>query len=287
MAQTMVSSVSRCGGIAKPSSRRARVVATTEGKMSGAAGRREFLSLAGATGAAALGLSSASPAYAEASSEEADALVDVYFGCGCFWHVQHEFIEAERRILGRKDEELTSLTGYAGGTQIAKVQGVETVCYHTFPPGTEAARADYGRLGHGEVAGMKIPAGTVGDFATEYFSLLDKNGDRPDKLDRGGEYRNLIGLPGGMDSPLMEAIESAKPKDLILVSGKGNDGDTLGSKKIWVYDTAAYPFHQAEVYHQYHDGFFPGENYPDTYNDLARKAVVARRLSGTGCPDIV
>ena len=33
-----------------------------------------------------------------------DELVDVYFGCGCFWHVQHEFVEAERKILGRKDK---------------------------------------------------------------------------------------------------------------------------------------------------------------------------------------
>ena len=28
-----------------------------------------------------------------------------------FWHVQHEFVEAERRILGRKDGELTALAG--------------------------------------------------------------------------------------------------------------------------------------------------------------------------------
>lgn len=40
---------------------------------------------------------------------------DVYFGAGCFWHVQHEFVEAERKLLNRKDKELTSRTGYAGG----------------------------------------------------------------------------------------------------------------------------------------------------------------------------
>ena len=30
-----------------------------------------------------------------------------YWGVGCFWHVQHEFVEAEKRILGRSDSELT------------------------------------------------------------------------------------------------------------------------------------------------------------------------------------
>jgi hypothetical protein len=30
-----------------------------------------------------------------------------YWGVGCFWHAQHEFVEAEKRILGRTDEQLT------------------------------------------------------------------------------------------------------------------------------------------------------------------------------------
>ena len=36
--------------------------------------------------------------------------------CRCFWHVQHEFVEAEKRILGRSDLELTARAGYAGGS---------------------------------------------------------------------------------------------------------------------------------------------------------------------------
>ncbi len=31
----------------------------------------------------------------------------VYFGVGCFWRVQHEFVEKEKSALGRKDNELT------------------------------------------------------------------------------------------------------------------------------------------------------------------------------------
>ena len=50
-----------------------------------------------------------------ASATENDPLIDCYFGCGCFWHVQHEFVEAERKLLGRKDMQLSARAGYAGG----------------------------------------------------------------------------------------------------------------------------------------------------------------------------
>ena len=103
---------------------------------------------------------------------------------------------------------------------------------------------------------MKIPAEFVGDFANQYFALMDRNGDRPDKGDLGGEYRSLVGLPGGMSGPYFDAVKkAADAKGVSLVAGKGNDGDTLFKKSIWVYDTAAFPSYQAEVYHQYHDGF--------------------------------
>ena len=51
------------------------------------------------------------------AAEGAANMQDVYFGAGCYWHVQHESVQAEREKLGRKDNELTSLTGYAGGTK--------------------------------------------------------------------------------------------------------------------------------------------------------------------------
>jgi peptide methionine sulfoxide reductase MsrA len=31
----------------------------------------------------------------------------VMFGAGCFWHVQHEFVSAERNLLQRSDQDLT------------------------------------------------------------------------------------------------------------------------------------------------------------------------------------
>lgn len=104
-------------------------------------------------------------AEAEASSSSAAPLESVYFGVGCFWHIQHEFVKAERTMLGRSDAELTSLTGYAGG----KAVGSEgRVCYHNL-----RGVADYGKLGHGEVVGLQLPQDKIVEFSRVYFSLFN------------------------------------------------------------------------------------------------------------------
>lgn len=207
------------------------------------------------------------------------SLVDVYYGVGCFWHIQHEFVEAERKLLGRSDKELTSRTGYAGGTATDK-EG--RVCYHNFNQ-----IADYGRFGHGEVVGMKIPQSSIGDFAKEYFDLFTAKGERVDPMDRGGEYRSLVGFPGGASNPAYPQVEAAAAaKGMTLVLGKGNDPDTLGTKKVYVYDTAKFPFYQAEVYHQFHNDF-QSPAYGKKYNELANVAFEDGRVKITGCPDRV
>ena len=96
-------------------------------------------------------------------------------------------MDAERRLLKRSDKELTSLAGYAGGTKLGD-QG--RVCYHNLQ-----MIADYGRLGHGEVVGMKIPESSIGEFAKEYFALFSPQNERVDPLDIGPEYR-LVPLDG-------------------------------------------------------------------------------------------
>merc|ERR1719247_926922 len=98
------------------------------------------------------------PRTAPAAAEE--ELVDVYFGCGCFWHVQHEFVEAERNILGRSGAQITSRAGYAGGNAGMKDN---KVCYHN-----AMQVSDYGSLGHAEVVAMRIPPSSFGAFAEEY-----------------------------------------------------------------------------------------------------------------------
>jgi len=110
---------------------------------------------------------------------------EVYFGNGCFWGRQHEFVEAERK-QGRSNDEVTSLVGYAGGlglgapspkagsTTAAAAAG--KVCYYY-----GAADTVYDRLGHGEVVRTSLSAGdsdaAVADlrlFSATYFKNFRK-----------------------------------------------------------------------------------------------------------------
>lgn len=106
-------------------------------------------------------------------------------------------------------------------------------------------------------------------------------------MDRGGEYRSLIGLPGGMQHASYARVEkSAEAAGFKLVEGKGNDPDTLGKQIVYVYDSTKFPFYQAEVYHQYHNDF-QSPAYGKKYNELAQTAFDEGRLKITGCPDRV
>jgi hypothetical protein len=177
-------------------------------------------------------------AFAAVAEQEASLspLTDVYFGVGCFWHIQHEFVQAERDLLGRNDHQLTSKTGYAGGKSTDR-EG--RVCYHNLQ-----FIADYGSLGHGEAVGMSLPGDKIPDFASVYFNLFDpRTKDRVDPMDRGGEYRSIMGLPGGTGHPSYPQIEEIAAKaGFRLAEGKGNDPDTLGKQLVYVYDTAKFPF---------------------------------------------
>jgi peptide methionine sulfoxide reductase MsrA len=232
--------------------------------------RRSFF--VGSTAAVLSGLWS--PVLPAVAAQQDEELVEVYFGQGCFWHVQHELAEAERKILGRSGSELTARAGYAGGRDGAQ-NG--KVCYHN-----AANVAYYGKLGHAEVVSLKIPPSKFKEFAKEYAKLFEK-GMRPDQLgDRGLEYRNLVGLKGGANSPLVkDLIEASKEMgdELDFAMGKGSDGDV--PRLVWIMDTDKYPFYIGEAYHQFHDGFKIGENYPGSYNNLIQK--FANEDFG-GCP---
>mmetsp|Transcript_39345 Transcript_39345/g.94677 ORF Transcript_39345/g.94677 Transcript_39345/m.94677 type:complete len:306 (-) Transcript_39345:242-1159(-) len=209
-----------------------------------------------------------------------DDLIDVYFGCGCFWHVQHEFVEAERRILNRSDADLTARAGYAGG-KAGALDG--KVCYHNFN-----RVSDYGPLGHAEIVSLRIPASSYKDFAAEYVKLFDKNGFRPDQAgDRGSEYRNLVGFPGAAKSDLYlkQLVEASKENGdkLAFAEGLGDDPDRRAL--VFVMDSDAFAPFVAEQYHQFHDGFAMGEGYPQTYNDIAFRLAKAGTLGKSDCPN--
>lgn len=221
------------------------------------------------------------PKISNAAEINQENLIDVYFGCGCFWHVQHEFIQAERRILNRSDEELTARTGYAGG-KAAALDG--KVCYHN-----GKGISDYGKLGHAEVVHLRIPSSSYKEFAIEYTKLFDRNGYRPDQLsDRGSEYRNLVGFPGGpnADQYLEQLISASKENGdkLAFTIGKGSDADQRALVYIMDSSESSYPFYVAEAYHQFHNGFAPGEKYPKEYHDLAETLSTVGKLSNSKCP---
>lgn len=205
----------------------------------------------------------------------------VYFGVGCFWHVQHEMVEAERKILQREDTDLTSITAYAGGDKGIQKQG--SVCYHNI-----YGKNDYGKRGYAEVVALSIPDDKIEEFTSSYFSLFDKNRDRPDKGDIGSEYRSVLGLPNGIHNVNYEKIQQLAEKERIqLKEGEGNDPDTLGKKGlVWVLDSNKFPAQQAEVYHQFHDGFMLGEQYPEKYNSLVKVMINNEKINPIDCPDI-
>mmetsp|Transcript_31607 Transcript_31607/g.73720 ORF Transcript_31607/g.73720 Transcript_31607/m.73720 type:complete len:312 (-) Transcript_31607:141-1076(-) len=211
----------------------------------------------------------------ESAAAPAPKQVQIYFGQGCFWHVQHELVKKEVRSLGRGASEITSLVGYAGGTKDS-----DRVCYHNL-----ALAPDYSTLGHTEVVAVNVPEESVGDFAK---AVLDDAArfpfGRADPQDRGGEYRSAIGLPGGMESPLFKQIEEANQGRLELIAGKGDDPDTVATKKIWVYDSNKFPFYQGEVYHQFHDDMI--ERYTETYKKIKNTMLENGKLRKVQCPEV-
>eukprot|EP01031_Cornospumella_fuschlensis_P035109 gene35109-42523_t len=240
----------------------------------------ESLRLGRLAGLAALAVSLCNSPPSLATTESLPSHHKVYFGVGCFWHVQHEFVEAEKRLLGRNDDQISSTAGYAGGKAGEKDA---RVCYHNFQ-----GAPDYGKLGYAEVVQVDVPDDSLGAFASQYFSLF-QNKDRPDRGDRGLEYRALLGLEGGLQpsSPLYQQVARvAAEKGFRLQPGVGGDADTLDrGGLVYVMDAQAFPFQQAEVYHQFHDGFMPGEQYPAAYHELRGLRLRAGTLRDTGCPD--
>merc|ERR1719215_467127 len=179
--------------------------------------------------------------------------------------------------LKRDPSSVTALAGYAGGKDVGD-KG--RVCYHNL-----AMAPDYGSMGHTEVVNVKLPESKLGDFAKEYLDAADGyRFGRADPQDRGTEYRSAIGLPGGMDGPLYKQVEAANAGRLQLLRGEGNDADTVGTKKVWIYDSDKFPFYQGEVYHQFHDDMV--ESYADSYHKLKGALVSRGDLKKVQCPEM-
>ena len=231
----------------------------------------------------------------------------VYLGQGCFWHTQYDFVRIERDPAGpfggRADAQVTALTGYAGG-RFAGPAGA--VCYHGNPS------TDYSRLGHSEAVAVVLdddeddesgnsggPGGGPGGGAAaangtssrrgaQFVALLEhyfQDGfvgaanTRQDPQDRGAQYRNIVGLPGGSGGgggALYAALQAAAAaRGMPLLQGAGGlAGDTADEGVVYVYDSAAFPFYRGEEVHQFHRNSVLGRAVPASYTG-ALKAVQA------------
>ena len=95
-----------------------------------------------------------------------------------------------------------------------------------------------------------------------------------------------MGVPGGTQSDYAKLLVSASVKagdKLDFAKGKGDDPDARAVS--FVMDTTDYPFFIGEQYHQFHDGFNLGENYPGSYNGLASKMAKTGTLGVSNCPN--
>lgn len=226
---------------------------------------------------------------------------EVYFGNGCFWERQYayaniELATAERPCLERSREAkcttiksfkrtpltVTAKSGYAGGTMPSS-NG--RVCYHH-----SGDQGDlYGKLGHAEVVAVMLDNDDMShQFAVlirDYFDSFHENGGkmiRPDPGDRGPDYRNLIGIPGGVNGPLYSIVEASNTKNMELVEGQGDEKDV--ANRVHIMDITEFPFFMGETYHQFHSNFF-GESYPESYKDaLYNVQSTAGLLGASQCP---
>lgn len=215
----------------------------------------------------------------------------VYFGNGCFWGRQYDFVKAEED-MGRTGKDISAVVGYAGGRQSSPSN---KVCYYYTPE----VDTIYEKLGHAEVVQVELRGEEKEDqfrrYAKTYFSEFRRlrNGkmQRQDPQDTGAGYRNTIGIPGGVHSNLFKILQEENVNTMNLKEGSGNEYTGLGKAReddelntVWIIDSDKFPFYQAELYHQFHNGL--GKRFPTTYTkDLKEVAVENKIVKETGCPE--
>ncbi|KAI7837662.1 hypothetical protein COHA_008524 [Chlorella ohadii] len=188
---------------------------------------------------------------------------------------------------------MSAVVGYAGGRTPSQADG--KVCYYSGPRGSV-----YEDLGHAEAVQVNLQ-GDPQDaerqfraFAKTYFSQFRKTPFgmlRQDPQDAGPGYRNVVGLPGGVDSPLFPLLQEANVNGMKLLPGNGNTYDASGApaegdefNTVWILDSNQLGFNRAEQYHQFHNGL--GKAFPKSYTeDLKRQMAAAGTIGETGCPE--
>eukprot|EP00913_Durusdinium_trenchii_P002799 g2590.t1 len=195
-----------------------------------------------------------------ATLARAESEVDVYFGTGAFARLQHELVMKEALELGRREGDITALAGYAGGK---KAGPLERLCYTGL-----LGAPDHVSLGHAQVVRVTLPPSRIADFTKTF---LDQVKERRTVL-QGSQYRAVIGLRGGIDSPYFSQVSAACDGQVKLVRGMGNEPDTFGSDTVYVYDSRRFPWRPAETSNQFRDD-------PPTYYDRDYKEIYEKQKS--------
>lgn len=92
-----------------------------------------------------------------------------------------------------------------------------------------------------------------------------------DPQDRGPGYRNVVGIPGGFNSELFKVFESKNKNGMKLVPGEGAEfrngraTETDAINTVFVVDSNALPFHQAEMCVPYPGAALPHRQCQCTY----------------------
>lgn len=223
-------------------------------------------------------------AQAEAVLSGADSSLNLFFGLGCYWGSQNLFVERfERSVLGRKDEDITSIAGYAGSDNTGP-DG--QLCYYN-----DKNVSYYAALGHGEVTQVDVPTSRLQDAFSVYFSAFVEYDTglfgRPDYFDRGSGYREQLGFPGGIrNTEIMAAVRAANSINLTLIEGAGSDADTLLTNKVYIMDSDRFDFAQAELCMQFYDDSAQGVFFNESYLALRPVLEESGRIHATTCPHV-
>ena len=96
---------------------------------------------------------------------------------------------------------------------------------------------------HAEAVGMTIPVSKFGLIAEEYCKLFSKDGNRPDQLgDRGLEYRNVVGIPGGLKSRRATSSTSLPARATTPTAAPWSGSTTArSSPSTWARSTTVRP----------------------------------------------
>jgi peptide methionine sulfoxide reductase MsrA len=190
-------------------------------------------------------------------------------------------------MLFSRATNLSLQVGYAGGL-FTSPEGL--VCYHGGPTGSL-----YEDLGHAEAVQVQLDRGQE---RVQFVALLDQyfrsfhrtssGMQRLDPQDSGPPYRNMLGIPGGMEGKFLPIVRERNVNDMPLVEGgdDGGRGDTEDEYQVYIYDSLEYHFYRAEQYHQFHANTVLQRSVPASYTvTLKTSQEQAGRISPTGCPE--